>query len=133
MGSETMSPEETPRTDWKVSGQNYRDVERNGKVEVRRRRGQQRTRWLCGIRSELTLGDSEGQGSLACRSPRGGKELDTTERVNDDRKEAGQQPPLRRLSALVPAKQACYETSDWPSWDLNHTVLRKSQGSFLTG
>ena len=31
---------------------------------------------------EKTLGDSEGQGSLACCSPWGCKELDTTERLN---------------------------------------------------
>ena len=30
----------------------------------------------------LSLGDSEGQGSLACCSPWGRKELDTTERLN---------------------------------------------------
>ena len=34
---------------------------------------------LIGHESEQTLGDSEGQGSLACYSPWGGKELDTTE------------------------------------------------------
>ena len=32
-----------------------------------------------------TLGDSEGQGSLACCSPWGHKESDTTERLNNDR------------------------------------------------
>ena len=31
---------------------------------------------------EQTLGDSEGQGSLTCCSPRGCKESDTTERLN---------------------------------------------------
>ena len=31
---------------------------------------------------EKTLGDSEGQGSLACCSPWGHKESDTTERLN---------------------------------------------------
>ena len=41
-----------------------------GKIESRRRRGQQRMRWLDGItnsidmKSEQALGDSEGQGSL---------------------------------------------------------------------
>ena len=30
-----------------------------------------------------TLGVGDGQGSLACCSPWGGKELDTTERLND--------------------------------------------------
>ena len=42
------------------------------KTEGRRRRGWQRTRWLDGISGhefEKTLGDGEGQGSLACCSP----------------------------------------------------------------
>ena len=53
-----------------------------------RRRGWQRMRWLGGIprlnrhEFEKTLGDSEGQGSLACRSPWGCKESDTTEQLN---------------------------------------------------
>ena len=33
---------------------------------------------LKGHEFEQTLGDSEGQSSLACLSPRGGKESDTT-------------------------------------------------------
>ena len=33
---------------------------------------------LNGQESEQTLGDSEGQGSLECCSPWGGRELDTT-------------------------------------------------------
>ena len=55
-----------------------------GKIEGRRRRGQQRMRWLDGIIDSVDmslskLGDIEGQGSLACCSPRGCKEWDTTE------------------------------------------------------
>ena len=48
-----------------------------GKTEGRRRRGQQRMRWLDGITNsnghefEQTLGDGEGQGGLACCSPWG--------------------------------------------------------------
>ena len=48
-----------------------------GKTEGRRRRGQQKMRWLDGITDsnghefEQTLGDSEGQGSPACYSPWG--------------------------------------------------------------
>ena len=34
--------------------------------------------------SEQTLGDREGQGRLACCSPWGGKELDTTERLKNN-------------------------------------------------
>ena len=45
-----------------------------GKIESRRRRGQQRMRWLDGIINsmdmefEQTLKDAEGQGSLVCCS-----------------------------------------------------------------
>jgi len=68
-----------------------------GKIEVRRRRGQQRMTWLDddtnsmdmkhqlnGHELEQTLGESEGQGSLASCSPWGCKELDNTERLNSN-------------------------------------------------
>ena len=61
-----------------------------GKIEDRRRRGQQRMRWLEGIidtmdmKFEQAPGDSEGQGSLACCSPWGHKESDTTEQLNNN-------------------------------------------------
>ena len=35
--------------------------------------------------SEQTLGDSEGQGSLACYGPWGRKESDMTEQLNNNR------------------------------------------------
>ena len=40
---------------------------------------------LSGREFEQTLGDSEGQGSLACCSPRGHKESDMTERLNNNK------------------------------------------------
>ena len=52
-----------------------------GQIEGKRR-GRQRMRWhhsLNGHEFEQTPGDSEGQGSLACCSPWGHKESDTTE------------------------------------------------------
>ena len=57
------------------------------RIEGRRRRGQQRMRWLDDITdsmdmSEQAPGVGDGQGSLACCSPRGHKELDMTERLN---------------------------------------------------
>ena len=56
-----------------------------GKTKGRRRRGRQRMRWLDGITThdghefEETLGDREGQGSLACCSSWDHKESDMTE------------------------------------------------------
>ena len=50
-----------------------------GKIEGRRRRGQQRLRWLDGYEFEQTPGYGERQGSLACCRPRSCKESDTTE------------------------------------------------------
>ena len=54
-----------------------------GKIEGRRRKGWQRMRWLDGITDSMdmnlkTLGDGEGQRSLACCSPWGCKESDMT-------------------------------------------------------
>ena len=59
-----------------------------GKIEGRRRRGRENEmvgqhHQLNGHESEQTPGDSEGQGSLACCSPWGYKELDTTEQLNN--------------------------------------------------
>ena len=59
-----------------------------GKIEGRRRKGQQRMRWLNGItdsmdiKFEQALGDGQGQGALACCSPWGHKELVMTEQLN---------------------------------------------------
>ena len=58
-----------------------------GKIEGRRRKDD-RMRWLDGITDlvefEQALGDGERQGSLACCSPWGRKESDTTERQNNN-------------------------------------------------
>ena len=56
-----------------------------GKIEGKRRIGQQRMRWhhqLNGHGFGWTLGVGGGQGSLACCSPWGCKELDMTEWLN---------------------------------------------------
>ena len=55
-----------------------------GKIEDGRRRVQQRMRWLDGITDsmDMGLGVGDGQGILACYSPGGCKELDTTEQLN---------------------------------------------------
>ena len=54
-----------------------------GKIEVKRRRGWQRMRWLDGIIDSMDMNlsklwDSEGQGSLACCSAWSHTESDMT-------------------------------------------------------
>ena len=58
-----------------------------GKIEGRRRRGGQRMRWLDGVTDSVDLteqapGVGDGQGSLACCSPWGHTESDTTDRLS---------------------------------------------------
>ena len=60
-----------------------------GKMEGGRRRGRQdeMVGWhhrLDGHKLEQVLGVGDGQGSLACCSPWGHKELDTTEQLNNN-------------------------------------------------
>ena len=61
-----------------------------GKIEGGRRRGWQDEmlrwhHWLNGYESEQGMGDGKGQGSLACCSLWGHKELDTTEWLNNNK------------------------------------------------
>ena len=61
-----------------------------GKIEGRRRRGQQRMRWLDGITDSMDMSLSKlrenggGQEGLVCCSPCDCKELDMTERLNNN-------------------------------------------------
>ena len=47
-----------------------------------------RHHWFKGPEFEQTLGDGEGQGSLACCSPSGHKKLDSTEWLNNNSEES---------------------------------------------
>ena len=56
-----------------------------GKIEEKGTKGDEMAGWhhqLNGHGFGWTLGVGDGQGGLACCSPRGHKELDTTERLN---------------------------------------------------
>ena len=74
------------------SADSFEKTLRPGKIEGRRRRGQQRMRWLDGITNSMDMGLSQlkvqgstGQGSLVSSCPWGWKELDTTERLNNNK------------------------------------------------
>ena len=54
-----------------------------GKIEGRRRRGQQRMRWFDHIADSMDMNLSKGQGRLACCNLWGHKESDTTVRLNN--------------------------------------------------
>ena len=59
------------------------------KIEGRKRRGQQRMRWLDGITDSVNMSLSKlwemmNDGSLACCSPSGYKESDTNEPLNNN-------------------------------------------------
>ena len=78
-----------------------------GKIEGRRRRGWQRMRWLDGITDSMDMslsklwGMVEGRGSLACCSPWGHKESDTTERLNNKWEDVAVSGTLWKRSSSV--------------------------------
>ena len=65
-------------------------------------------RWhhqINGHEFEQTLGDSDGQGSLVCHSPRGHKESDTTEHLNNNRISILWGPHPREKGAQISEQQ----------------------------
>ena len=63
---------------------------------------------LNGHEFEQALGDGEGQGSLACCSPWGRKELDMTERLNNKGNKI-----LRRSAVLKYVNHLLRNTQNW--------------------
>ena len=80
------------------------------KIKGRRRRGWQKMRWLDGLINmtvmsfEKAPGDCEGQGSLACCSPWGHKELDTTEWLTVKQKQQNTTPVTLQRTQLSKVK-----------------------------
>ena len=77
-----------------------------GKTEDRRRRGRQRmiVGWhhrINGHEFEQAPGDGEGQGSLACYTPQGCKESDTTDGLNNNLWAWESRAALHKVSLVV--------------------------------
>ena len=84
---------------------------------------------LNGHEFEQTLGDGEGQGSLACCSPRGHKESDTTYRLDNDNNSSRVQAAKPRGGSslcamwLVTEEFRGMSCVDLPSGRVNEKVL----------
>ena len=91
-----------------------------------RAEGEESIRGWDGWMASSTLGDGEGQGGLACCSPWGHKESDTTERLNNNR------APLKNLSVwaslIQPRNQNLWALILWKNapgrWVLRQSSLR---------
>ena len=103
-----------------------------GKIEGRRRRGQQRMRWLDGISDSIDMSlsklwelvmDREAR-RAACWSPRGYKEWDTSEQLNNNF--TSEDTRFREVKPLA----SSHTTAMWHSWDL-HPGGRKLSGQVL--
>ena len=69
--------------------------------------------WFSGHEFEQALGGGEGQGSLVCYSPRGCKEWDTAERLNNSKVLSNTRPQTSQR-ALSPLSLPEVETfGDW--------------------
>ena len=88
---------------WKANS--FKKTQMLGKVEGRRSGWQDEMvgwyHWLNGHEFEQTPGDGEGQGSLACCSPCGHKELDMTEQLNDNNNPIRSQAPSALLHSVL--------------------------------
>ena len=109
------------RTDW------FEKTLMLGKIESRRRREWQgeMVGWyhlLNGHEFEQAPGDGEGQGSLACCSPWGHRELDTTERLNNKNNKCIISFIRNWLQSISSVQFSCSVMSDslWPH-ELQHT------------
>ena len=93
-----------------------------GGIGGRRRRGQQRMRWLGwhhwldGHESEWTPGVGDGQGSLACCDWWGHKELDTTERLNWTEQKPKSIASIIRKHDILAWKQFCFSLKCVQNW-----------------
>ena len=108
-----------------------------GKIEGRRRRGQQRRRWLDGITDSMDMSlskeeDSEGQGSLACCSPWGHKESDMAEWLNNSNTLYPNSHCKTYLSSgfpLGPKKNVLFNKNDFHIFTVNNMIRSLSDHS----
>ena len=87
---------------------------------------------LNGHEFEQARGDDEGQGGLACYSPWGHKELDTTEQVNNNRGSGGVRVGMKVCLSLMPLCFLNYKTNKNQNtiWNCFSSFLLRFQDSF---
>ena len=102
-----------------------------GKIEGRRKRGWHRIRWLDGITNSTILGDSEGQGSLACCSPWGHRESDMTKWLNNSNKDSKEHyscSQIMRIYGKIIEIIIQIMMSSWEEWQYFSTLTLKDAG-----
>ena len=87
---------------------------------------------LNGHEFEQTLGDSEGQGSLACCSSWGCKDSDMTQRLNSNKKQVFQQQAEDRSSIrIIAVKSQDYQSGLKTNKTYLYTAYKKGTSSRL--
>ena len=82
--------------------------------------------WLNGLELEQAPEGGEGQGSLACCSPRDSKESDTTKGLNDNRKIPPSRPPPLAVGILSSFLSlcVCFVSNNYLFWyEINVEVM----------
>ena len=82
--------------------------------------------WLSGREFEQTPGDSKGEGCLACSSPWGHKESDTTYWLNDNNNQSGALCGLKTWVVVpaLPLYRCDFDQGSQPSWNAVRLSLK---------
>ena len=89
--------------------------------------------WFNGPEFEQTLGDGEGQGNVACCSPRGCKELDTTEQLNKNLRKTLRHHTIRTWPNLPDSSVTTLHPAFRSHWNIHYMYSWNSPRMSLQG